>query len=64
MNSISEDALRQQARRRAGMKLGAAWDSDPRIKAAFHSADAAIGGLILLAVIGYVVHRLRGLRRR
>ena len=47
-----------------GMKLGAAWDSDPRIKAAFHSADAAIGGLILLAVIGYVVHRLRGLRRR
>ena len=47
-----------------GMKLGAAWDSDPRIKAAFHSADAAIGGLILLAVIGYVVHRLRGLKRR
>jgi membrane protein DedA with SNARE-associated domain len=46
-----------------GMKLGAAWDSDPRIKAAFHSADAVIAGVIVLAVAGYVVHRLRGLRR-
>ena len=46
-----------------GMKLGAAWDSDPRIKAAFHSADAVIAGVIVLAVVGYVLHRVRGLRR-
>ncbi|MGN6271250.1 MAG: DedA family protein [Sphingomonas sp.] len=46
-----------------GMKLGAAWDSDPRIKAAFHSADAVIAGVIVLAVAGYVLHRVRGLRR-
>lgn len=46
-----------------GMKLGAAWDSDPRIKAAFHSADAVIGGLIVIAVAGYVAHRVRGMRR-
>lgn len=46
-----------------GMKLGAAWDSDPRIKAAFHSADAVIAGVIVLAVVGYAFHRVRGLRR-
>jgi membrane protein DedA with SNARE-associated domain len=46
-----------------GMKLGAAWDSDPRIKAAFHSADAVIGIVLALAVAAYVLHRLRGLRR-
>lgn len=46
-----------------GMKLGAAWDSDPRIKAAFHSADAIIAGVIVLAVIGYVIHRARGMKR-
>jgi len=46
-----------------GMKLGAAWDSDPRIKAAFHSADAVIAIVLVLAVGAYVLHRLRGLRR-
>lgn len=46
-----------------GMKLGAAWDSDPRIKAAFHSADAVIAIVLALAVAAYVLHRLRGLRR-
>jgi membrane protein DedA with SNARE-associated domain len=46
-----------------GMKLGAAWDSDPRIKAAFHSADAVIGIVLVLAVAAYILHRLRGLRR-
>ena len=46
-----------------GMKLGQRWDSDPRVKAAFHSADAVIAGLIILAVVGYVAHRLRGLKR-
>ena len=47
-----------------GMKLGAAWDSDPRIKAAFHSADAVIGIVLALAVAAYVLHRLRGLRAK
>ena len=46
-----------------GMKLGAAWDSDPRVKAAFHSADVVIAGLIVIAVIGYVLHRVKGIRR-
>jgi membrane protein DedA with SNARE-associated domain len=46
-----------------GMKLGAAWDSDPRIKAAFHSADLVIAGLIVVAVALYVVHRVRGMKR-
>lgn len=47
-----------------GMKLGAAWDSDPRIKAVFHSADAVIGVTLALAILAYVLHRLRGLKRR
>ncbi len=46
-----------------GMKLGAAWDSDPRIKTAFHSADVVIGALIVIAVALYVWHRVRGLKR-
>ncbi|TPG20517.1 DedA family protein [Sphingomonas koreensis] len=46
-----------------GMKLGAAWDSDPRIKTAFHSADVVIGALIVLAVALYVWHRVRGIKR-
>jgi membrane protein DedA with SNARE-associated domain len=46
-----------------GMKLGAAWDSDPRIKAAFHSADAVIAVVLVLAATAYVLHRLRGLKR-
>ncbi len=46
-----------------GMKLGAAWDSDPRMKAAFHSADLLIG-VVLVAVVGfYIWHRVRGLRK-
>jgi membrane protein DedA with SNARE-associated domain len=46
-----------------GMKLGSAWDSDPRIKAAFHSADAVIGGVIVLLAVLYIAHRLRGRMR-
>ena len=42
-----------------GMKLGAAWDSDPRLKAIFHSMDA----VILLVLVGggawFIWHRLR-----
>jgi membrane protein DedA with SNARE-associated domain len=46
-----------------GMKLGTAWDKDPRMKAAFHSADLLIG-LVLVAAVGfYIWHRVRGVRK-
>jgi hypothetical protein len=45
------------------MKLGSAWNSDPRIKTAFHSADAVIGGVIVLLAVLYIAHRLRGRMR-
>ena len=46
-----------------GMKLGDQWHSDPRLKAAFHQADLAIG-LVLVALVGlYVWHRVRGVRK-
>jgi membrane protein DedA with SNARE-associated domain len=46
-----------------GMKLGASWNSDPRLKAAFHRFDAAIGVVMLAAVAGFVWHKLREARR-
>jgi membrane protein DedA with SNARE-associated domain len=46
-----------------GMKLGQAWNSDPRLKAAFHSADAIIGVVLVALVAGYVWHRVRGVRK-
>ena len=46
-----------------GMKLGDQWNSDPRLKAAFHRADAVIGAVLVLAIAGYVWHRVRGLNR-
>lgn len=46
-----------------GMKLGDKWDSDPRVKAAFQSADLLIG-IVLIALVGfYIWHRVRGLKR-
>jgi len=46
-----------------GMKLGDSWNSDPRIKAAFHRADLAIG-IVLVALVGfYIWHRVRGIRK-
>lgn len=46
-----------------GFKLGERWDSDPRLKMWFHRFDAIIGGLILIAVVGYAwtrwQHRIR-----
>ena len=47
-----------------GMKLGHAWNSDPRIKAAFHSLDAVIGVLLAIAVALFVWHKVHGLRKR
>ena len=46
-----------------GMKLGEAWHTDPRIKAAFHRADAAIGVVIVVAIVWYVWHRVKAIRR-
>ncbi len=45
-----------------GMKLGDKWNSDPRVKAAFHQADLAIGIILILIVAAYVWHRVRGMR--
>ena len=47
-----------------GMKLGNAWNSDPRHKAFFHQADLAIGAVIVIAGGLYLWHRLRGLKKR
>ncbi|PVE59172.1 alkaline phosphatase [Arthrobacter sp. TPD3018] len=46
-----------------GMKLGDKWDSDPRVKAAFHRADLAIGIVLIALVTFYIWHRVRGLKR-
>ena len=43
----------------AGMKLGKAWDSDPRLKAAFHSADIVIVVVLVAAGGFYVWRRVR-----
>lgn len=47
-----------------GMKLGSAWDSDPRLKAWFHRADALIGVVLALGLALYIWHRVRGVSRR
>ena len=46
-----------------GMKLGSKWDSDPRVKAAFHRADLAIGIALIALIAFYIWHRVRGLKR-
>ena len=38
----------------AGMKLGAAWDTDPRFKAIFHRFHLAVEGVILLGIVWFV----------
>ena len=46
-----------------GMTLGDQWNSDPRLKAAFHQADLAIGLVLVAAISLYVWHRVRGIRK-
>lgn len=46
-----------------GMKLGEQWNSDPRLRAAFHRFDAVIGGALVLAAAWFVWHKLREARR-
>ena len=48
----------------AGMTLGSKWNSDPRIKAAFHRADLAIGVVLVALAAFYVWHRVRGISNR
>ena len=47
-----------------GQTLGRAWNSDPRVKAAFHSADALIGVALVVAIGLFVWHKVHGLKRR
>jgi membrane protein DedA with SNARE-associated domain len=46
-----------------GLKLGERWDSDPRLKMWFHRFDVVIGGVILIAIAGFIwsrwQHRIR-----
>ncbi|WP_425230883.1 DedA family protein [Sphingomonas sp.] len=46
-----------------GMKLGDRWNSDPRVKAWFHRLDAVIVALVVVALVLFVWHRLRSIRR-
>ncbi len=43
-----------------GMKLGQAWDRDPRLQAAMHRLDLAIVALLAGCLIWYVVRLWRG----
>ena len=45
-----------------GMKLGERWNEDPRLKAAFHRFDLAIGALLVASVAIFVWHKLRTAR--
>ena len=46
-----------------GRELGERWNSDPRLKAAFHRADAVIAVLLVAAVGLYIWHRVNGIRK-
>ncbi len=45
-----------------GMKLGHAWDTDPRVKAVMHRADGVIVVAVLAAIGWFVWHRRRKAR--
>lgn len=46
-----------------GQVLGRAWNSDPRVKAAFHSADALIGVVLVIGIALFVWHKVHALRK-
>ena len=46
-----------------GAKLGERWNTDPRLKAAFHRFDAVIGLLLVVAVAAFLWHKVRSARR-
>ena len=41
------------------MKLGNAWNTDPRVKAVMHSLDVVIVVVVLAAVAWFVWHKLK-----
>lgn len=47
-----------------GMTLGDKWNSDPRLKAFFHRADAAIGVVLVVAIAFYIWHRVKGMKAK
>lgn len=46
-----------------GMRLGQAWNTDPRLKAWFHRFDAAIALALVAAAVVFVWHKVRSARR-
>jgi len=46
-----------------GMTLGEKWDSDPRVRAAFHSADLVIGAALVALIALYIWHRVNGIKK-
>ncbi len=46
-----------------GMKLGEQWNRDPRLRAAFHRFDLAIGVALAAGVAWFVWHKVRTSRR-
>ena len=42
-----------------GMKLGAAWHTDPRLGRILHSADAVVVGVLAVGVIWFVLHQVK-----
>lgn len=47
----------------AGMKLGQAWHTDPRLAAIYHRFEYVIVGAILLAAVAFLWHKVREARR-
>ena len=45
-----------------GMKLGDAWNKDPRVAMWFHRVDFIVVGLVLAAGIWFVWHKLRAIK--
>jgi membrane protein DedA with SNARE-associated domain len=46
-----------------GAKLGNAWHTDPRLKAAFHQAHIVIGIALVAAGVFYLWHKFHGLKK-
>ncbi len=46
-----------------GMKLGEQWNRDPRLQAAFHRFDLAVGVALVAGVAWFVWHKVRTSRR-
>ncbi|THD35921.1 MAG: DedA family protein [Sphingomonas sp.] len=47
----------------AGMKLGKAWDTDPRLRAAFHSVEAVVVVVLVAGAAFYIWHRVKAIRK-